>query len=133
MKSKPVAFLLSDLGITKTHSRPHTSDDNPYSESQFKTLKYRPDFPEKVGSIEDAKAFCQIFFSWYNQEHRHTGISLLTPEMVHYGRADTIIRSRQNVLTAAYEARPERFVRNMFLHKPLPEAAWINPPKKAAS
>ncbi len=133
MKSKPVAFLLSDLGITKTHSRPHTSDDNPYSESQFKTLKYRPDFPERFGSIEDARAFCQTFFPWYNQEHRHTGISLLTPEMVHYGRADTIIQSRQNVLTAAYEAHPERFVRKMPLHKPLPEAAWINPPKKAAS
>ncbi len=133
MKSKPVAFLLSDLGITKTHSRPHTSDDNPYSEAQFKTLKYRPDFPERFGSIEDARAFCQTFFAWYNQEHRHTGISLLTPEMVHYGRADTIIQSRQNVLTAAYEAHPERFVRKMPLHKLLPEAAWINPPKKAAS
>jgi len=133
MKSKPVAFLLSDLGITKTHSRPHTSDDNPYSESQFKTLKYRPDFPERFGSIEDARAFCQTFFLWYNQGHRHTGISLLTPEMVHYGRADTIIQSRQNVLTAAYEAHPERFVRKMPLHKPLPEAAWINPPKTAAS
>lgn len=133
MKSKPVAFLLSDLGITKTHSRPHTSDDNPYSEAQFKTLKYRPDFPERFGSIEDARAFCQTFFHWYNQEHRHTGISLLTPEMVHYGRADMIIQSRQNVLTAAYEAHPERFVRKMPLHKLLPEAAWINPPKKAAS
>lgn len=133
MKSKPVAFLLSDLGITKTHSRPHTSDDNPYSEAQFKTLKYRPDFPERFGSIEDARAFCQTFFHWYNQEHRHTGISLLTPEMVHYGRADLIIQSRQNVLTAAYEAHPERFVRKMPLHKLLPEAAWINPPKKAAS
>jgi putative transposase len=133
MKSKPVAFLLSDLGITKTHSRPHTSDDNPYSESQFKTLKYRPDFPERFGSIEDARMFCQTFFPWYNQEHRHTGISLLTPEMVHYGRADTIIRSRQNVLTAAYEAHPERFVRKMPLHKPLLEESWINPPKKAAS
>jgi putative transposase len=133
MKSKPVAFLLSDLGITKTHSRPHTSDDNPYSEAQFKTLKYRPDFPERFGSIQDARAFCQTFFPWYNQEHRHTGISLLTPEMVHYGRADTIIQSRQKILTAAYEAHPERFVRHMPLHKPLPEAAWINPPKKAAS
>lgn len=133
MKSKPVAFLLSDLGITKTHSRPHTSDDNPYSEAQFKTLKYRPDFPERFGSIEDARAFCQTFFHWYNQEHRHTGISLLTPEMVHYGRADMTIQSRQNVLTAAYEAHPERFVRKMPLHKLLPEAAWINPPKKAAS
>jgi putative transposase len=129
MKSKPVAFLMSDLGITKTHSRPYTSDDNPYSEAQFKTLKYRPDFPERFGSIEDARSFCQTFFGWYNQEHKHTGISLLTPEVVHYGRADEVIRSRQNVLTAAYAAHPERFVREMPLHKPLPEAAWINPPK----
>jgi len=133
MKSKPVAFLLSDLGITKTHSRPHVSDDNPYSEAQFKTLKYRPDFPDRFGSIEDARAFCQTFFRWYNQEHRHTGISLLTPEMVHYGKARAIIESRQNVLTAAYDAHPERFVRKQPLHKPLPEAAWINPPKQAAS
>jgi putative transposase len=133
MKSKPVALLMSDLGITKTHSRPHTSDDNPYSESQFKTLKYRPDFPERFGSIEDARAFCQSFFRWYNQEHKHSGISLLTPEMVHYGRADKIIQSRQEVLNAAYAAHPERFVRKMPVHKPLPEAAWINPPKPAES
>jgi putative transposase len=90
MKSKPVALLLSDLGVTKTHSRPHTSDDNPYSESQFKTLKYRPDFPERFGSIEDARNFCQSFFAWYNKEHRHSGIGLLTPECVHYGRAQGV-------------------------------------------
>ena len=129
MRSKPVALLMSDMGVTKTHSRPYTSDDNPYSEAQFKTLKYRPEFPERFGSIEDARAFCQTFFRWYNLEHKHTGISLLTPEMVHYGRADEVIHARQNVLTAAYEAHPERFVKNMPLHKPLPEAAWINPPK----
>jgi putative transposase len=133
MKSKPVAFLFADLGITKTHSRPYTSDDNPYSESQFKTLKYQPDFPERFGSIEDARSFCQTFFPWYNQEHKHSGISLLTPEVVHYGRADEVIRARQSVLTAAYAVHPERFVRKMPLHKPLPEAAWINPPKTATS
>ena len=130
MKSKPVALLLSDLGVTKTHSRPYTSDDNPYSEAHFKTLKYMPEFPEKFGSIEDARAFCQIFFEWYNKEHRHTGISLLTPEMVHYGKADEVIKLRQNVLTVAYNTHPERFVQKMPIHKPLPEAAWINRPKK---
>lgn len=133
MKSKPVAFLLADLGVTKTHSRPHVSDDNPYSEAQFKTLKYRPDFPKRFGSIEDARAFCQGFFRWYNQEHKHTGISLLTPGVVHHGRADEVIQARQSVLTAAYAEHPERFVRKMPLHKPLPEAAWINPPKLVTS
>ena len=92
MKSKPVAFLMSDLGITKTHSRPYTSDDNPYSEAQFKTLKYRPGFPDRFGSIQDARQFCQTFFPWYNQEHHHTGIGLLTPEALHYGKAETIIK-----------------------------------------
>ncbi len=133
MKSKPVALLLSDLGVTKTHSRPHTSDDNPFSESQFKTLKYRPDFPKSFGSIQDARAFCQTFFSWYNQEHRHTGISLLTPETVHYGNAPDVLRQRERVLIAAYNAHPERFVRKIPAPGPLPEAVWINPPKPASS
>jgi len=84
MTSKPVAFLLADLGVTKTHSRPHVSDDNPYSESQFRTLKYRPDFPDRFGSLQDSRSFCQIFFAWYNEEHRHSGIALLTPAMLHY-------------------------------------------------
>lgn len=128
MKSKPVAFLLADLGVTKTHSRPHTSDDNPYSEAQFKTLKYRPEFPGRFGSIEDARSFSQGFFPWYNQEHRHTGISLLTPEMVHYGRAQQIIQARETVLREAYDAHPERFVRKVPAPLPLPVAAWINPP-----
>jgi len=128
MKSKPVAFLLADLGVTKTHSRPHTSDDNPYSEAQFKTLKYRPDFPGRFGSIEDARCFSRGFFPWYNQEHRHTGISLLTPEMVHYGRAHQVLQARETVLRAAYDAHPERFVRKVPEPLPLPTAAWINPP-----
>ncbi len=129
MKSKPVAFLLSDLGVTKSHSRPQISDDNPYSEAQFKTLKYRPDFPERFGSLEDARAFCQVFFTWYNTEHHHSGIGLMTPHLVHYGLAKETFEARQNVLLAAYEAHPERFVRRVPVPLPLPQAAWINPPK----
>jgi putative transposase len=129
MKSKPVALLLADLGVTKTHSRPHVSDDNPYSESQFKTLKYRPDFPDRFGSIQDARSFCQGFFPWYNGEHRHSGIGLLTPEMVHYGKAETVIGQRRIVLASAFAAYPERFVHGRPIPPPLPEAAWINKPK----
>jgi putative transposase len=129
MKSKPVALLLSDLGITKTHSRPHTSDDNPYSEAQFKTLKYRPDFPERFGCIEDSRSFCQDFFPWYNKEHRHTGIGLLTPEAVHYGLAQDIQIARGEVLSTAYELHPERFVKRIPVPPILPEAVWINKPK----
>jgi putative transposase len=129
MKSKPVALLLADLGITKTHSRPHVSDDNPYSESQFKTLKYRPDFPDRFGSAQHARCFCQGFFPWYNCEHRHTGIGLLTPEMVHYGKAEAVIDKRRTVLASAFEAHPERFVRGLPEPPSLPEAAWINKPK----
>jgi putative transposase len=132
MRSKPVAFLLADLGVTKTHSRPHTSDDNPYSEAQFKTLKYRPDFPERFGSIEDARSFCRDFFPWYNTEHRHTGIGLLTPEVLHYGLADEVRAARAAVLKAAYAAHPERFVRKIPVPPVIPEAAWINQPKLAS-
>jgi len=128
MKSRPVALLLSDLGITKTHSRPYTSDDNPFSESQFKTLKYRPDFPQRFGCIEDARRFCQSFFQWYNKEHRHTGINLLTPEAVHHGLAEQILEARGHVLSAAHEAHPERFVNGVPSVKQMPGAVWINPP-----
>ena len=131
MKSKPVALLLADLGVTKTHSRPHISDDNPYSEAQFKTLKYRPDFPKRFGCIEDARGFCQNFFPWYNTGHRHSGIGLLTPEVVHYGLAKDVIRAREEVLRHAYDAHPERFVRQRPMPPALPEAAWINKPKPA--
>ena len=131
MKSKPVAFLLADLGVTKTHSRPHISDDNPYSEAQFKTLKYRPDFPDRFGSLEDARAFCQRFFTWYNTQHHHSGIGLMTPHVVHYGLAHDTFRAREKVLLAAYEEHPERFVRKVPVPLPLPLAAWINPPKPA--
>lgn len=129
MKSKPVALLLSDLGVTKTHSRPHVSDDNPYSEAQFKTLKYRPDFPERFGSIEDSRSFCQDFFPWYNKEHRHTGIGLLTPEALHYGLAKDIQIARGEILRAAYALHPERFVKKIPVPPLVPEAAWINKPK----
>ena len=129
MTSKPVAFLLADLGITKTHSRPHVSNDNPYSESQFKTLKYRPDFPARFASMEEARAFRQQFFPWYNTAHRHSGIGLLTPEAVHYGRAEALHTARRQVLATAYAAHPERFVNQAPEPPPLPTAAWINPPK----
>ncbi len=128
MTSKPVAFLLADLGVTKTHSRPHVSDDNPYSESQFRTMKYRPDFPRRFGSIQDSRAFSQIFFSWYNQEHRHSGIGLLTPAMVHYGQAGEVFQKRQLVLHAAYLLHPERFVRWPPKPLSLPKEVWINKP-----
>jgi putative transposase len=129
MTSRPVALLMADLGVTKTHSRPHVSDDNPYSESQFKTLKYRPEFPERFGSIEDARAFCQRFFAWYNQEHHHSGIALLTPAVLHYGMAEEVIRQRQQVLDQAYARNPERFVRACPKPLPQPTAVWINPPR----
>jgi putative transposase len=130
MKSNLVAQLLANLGVTKTHSRPHVSDDNPFSESQFKTMKYRPDFPERFGSLEDARAFCQTFFEWYNREHRHSGIGYLTPEMVHYGQAKRVLNQRQIVLSAAFEKHPERFVNKHPQPASLPEAVWINPPQK---
>jgi putative transposase len=128
MKSKCVALLLSDMGVTKTHSRPHTSNDNPYSESQFKTMKYRPEFPERFGSIEDARSFCVDFFRWYNQQHHHSGIGLMTPETVHYGLADEITRNRHAALQRAYQLHPDRFVRKQPEPPRLPDAAWINPP-----
>jgi putative transposase len=130
MKSKPVALLLADLGISKTHSRPHVSNDNPYSESQFKTLKYRPDFPDRFNSIQHARAFCQDFFTWYNTEHRHSGLGLLTPEVVHLGRASEVLAARQQALLLAYREHPERFPRGIPTPPRLPEAVWINSPKE---
>jgi putative transposase len=130
MASKPVALLLSDLGVTKSHSRPHVSNDNPYSEAQFKTLKYRPEFPKRFGSIEDARLFTQRFFTWYNDEHRHSGIGYHTPGDVHYGRAQEIQEQRAAVLDDAYRAHPERFVRKPPTPPPLPQTAWINKPEE---
>jgi putative transposase len=130
MTSKPVALLMADLGITKSHSRPHVSNDNPFSEAHLKTLKYRPGFPSRFGSIEDARVFCRSFFGWYNGQHRHGGIGLLTPEMVHRGRGEAVRAARQAVLTDAYAEHPERFVRKLPEPPKLPTAVWINPPRE---
>jgi putative transposase len=128
MIAKPVAHLLADLGVTKSLSRPHVSNDNPYSESQFRTFKYRPDFPDRFGSFEDARAHCGRFFIWYNDDHRHSGIGLHTPADVHYGRAAEIRARRGAVLLDAYTAHPERFVRKIPTPPAIPAVAWINQP-----
>jgi putative transposase len=133
MTSKPVAFMLADLGVTKTHSRPHVSNDNPFSESQFKTLKYRPEFPGRFGSLQDARSFCQEFFSWYNTEHHHSGLGLLTPDVVHTQRAGQVRDLRQQTLDMAYAAQPERFVRKPPQPPALPTEVWINPPQWSES
>lgn len=128
MRSKPVALLLADLGVTKTHSRPYVSNDNPYSESQFKTLKYRPEFPSRFGSAEDGRLFCSGFFDYYNYEHRHSGIGLMTPAVVHYGHAEQLTIARSQTLLEAHRAHPERFVRGTPQPPVLPPQVWINPP-----
>jgi putative transposase len=130
MASKPVAFLLADLGVTKSHSRPHVSNDNPFSEAQFKTLKYRPEFPGRFHSLEQARAFCTDFYSWYNHEHRHSGIGMHTPSNVHHARAPAIQAARARVLTTAYAAHPERFVRRPPQPPTFPTTSWINEPEK---
>ena len=130
MIAKPVAHLLADLGVTKSHSRPHVSNDNPYSESQFRTFKYRPDFPDRFGSFEDARAHCARFFAWYNDDHRHSGIGLHTPADVHYGRAEGMRARRGAVLLDAYAEHPERFVRKPPAPPALPAIAWINQPQE---
>ncbi len=128
MRSKTVALLLSDLGVRKSHSRPHVSNDNPYSESQFKTMKYFPQFPDRFGCIQDTRSFGGGFFGYYNNEHRHSGIGLMTPAMVHYGRAEHVLAARQATLLDAYRDHPERFVRRPPQPPALPRQAWINPP-----
>jgi len=133
MIAKGVAHLLADLGVTKSLSRPHVSNDNPYSESQFRTFKYRPDFPDRFGSFEDGQAHCARFFSWYNDDHRHSGIGLHTPADVHYGRAEAIREQRGVVLLDAYAKHPERFVRKIPTPPALPEVAWINQPGEEAT
>ena len=129
MTSKPVALLLADLGVTQSHSRPHVSNDNPYSEAQFKTLKYRPGFPARFTSIEAARAHCQDFFPWYNSEHHHGGLGLHTAADVHYGQAAAVRAGRALVLTRAYLAHPERFIRKPPTPPDLPGGSWINPPE----
>lgn len=128
MTSKPVAFLLADLGVTQSHSRPHVSDDNPFSEAQFKTLKYRPDFPDRFASIQAARLHCQRFFGWYNDEHRHTGLALHTPADVHYGIAETVRDKRAGILDHAYAAHPERFIHQPPKPPRLHTQTWINQP-----
>ncbi len=128
MRSKPVASLLVDLDVAKSHSRPHVSDDNPYSESQFKTMKYRPEFPQRFGCIEHARSHCQAFFAWYNAQHCHSAIGYMTPHSVHYGLAADMRAVRQATLDTAFLANPNRFKNRRPRLPPMPTAAWINPP-----
>jgi putative transposase len=132
MIAKSVAILLADLGVAKSHSRPHVSNDNPYSEAQFKTLKYRPDYPDRFGGVADARRWGRGFFAWYNDQHHHTGLGLLTPATVHTGRAEIVRHKRQAALQQAYQTHPERFVRGQPQPTKLPEAVWINPPPRPA-
>ena len=127
--AKSLALLLADLGVRKSHSRPYTSNDNPFSEAQFKTLKYQPSYPERFGSLPDARGFCAPFFLWYNTEHRHSSLAYLTPADVHYGRAEPILRQRSEVLRAAFEANPQRYKGRLPSPGTLPKAVWINPPE----
>ncbi len=129
MRSNAVGQLLADLGVTKTHSRPHVSNDNPYSESAFKTLKYRPGFPEKFGSIEDARNYCRDFFFWYNKEHKHSGVAMLTPETVHYKIVEKVVQKRNEVLDEVYEKMPYRFVKGKPKVKKPDNRVWINKPQ----
>jgi putative transposase len=131
MRSLLVAELMSNLGVSKTHSRPHVSNDNPFSESLFKTVKYDPEYPDRFSSIEHGREFSDPFFKWYNFEHRHSGIAMLTPAMVHLGKAPAIIAQRNIVLAQAFERHPERFVKGQPKAEKLPEAVWINPPPPA--
>jgi putative transposase len=128
MTSKPVALLLADLGVTQSHSRPHVSNDTPYSEAQFKTPKFRPGLLRRVDSIEAARAHCQDFFGWYNDQHRHGGLGLHTAADFHYGQAAAVQAARALVLAGAYHAHPERFVRKLPAPPAIPAGSWINPP-----
>lgn len=133
MTSKTLALLLADLGVGQSHSRPYVSNDNPYSEAQFKTMKYRPDYPDHFDSLADARTWTHPFFNWYNNQHRHTGLGLMTPATVHYGQADDLTNRRQIVLSVAYAQHPERFVKGLPIPPQLPAAVWINPPSAKES
>lgn len=133
MKCKPVALLCADLGVTKTHSRPQVSNDNAFSEAQFKTLKYRPDFPKSFGCLEDARAHCVDFFDWYNNDHHHSGLAMFTPADVHFGRVEERRAARQLVMDAAFEAHPERFVNGRPVVAVPRDSVWINPPQNVSS
>ena len=128
MKSLLLSQLLAKLGVTRSFSRPHVSNDNPFSESQFKTMKYQPDFPDRFGSLEDARGFCVPYFDWYNNKHHHSGIAMLTPSDLHLGRAPQILEARRKVLEVAYQLHPERFVKGVPIVPAAPAAVWINPP-----
>ncbi len=130
MTAKTTAQLLADLSIAESHSRPRVSDDNPFSEAHFKTLKYRPGFPDRFGSLQHAQAVCRQLFTWYNTEHRHSGLAYLTPEVVHHGRAQDFLQRRQRVLDQAHATNPDRFIRAAPNVPQLPAAVWINPPEK---
>ena len=129
MTAKSVSQLLDDLGVTKTHSRPYNANDNPFSEAQFKTLKYRPDYPNPFGSAADARSWAHAFFDWYNHQHHHTALGLLTPATVHQGQAAQLTAQRQGTLRIAYNLHPERFVKGVPTPPQPPDAVWINPPK----
>jgi len=129
MTAKPLALLLSDLGVIKSHSRPRVSNDNPYSEAQFKTMKYRPDYPAFFGSLLEARMWAQGFFQWYNHEHKHSALCLLTPAVVHYGHAAGVLRARHTIRQQAYAAHPERFVKGPPALATLPAEVWINRPQ----
>lgn len=133
MKGKPLSQLLLDLGITRSHSRPHTSDDNPFSEAQFKTMKYRPNYPDRFEALDHARQWARTFFGWYNDDFYHSGLNLLTPASVHYGEATAVQQQRQMVMWAAYAAHPARFARGAPVVKGAPNAVWINPPSLAAN
>ena len=130
MKAKATALMLADLGVVKSHSRPHTSNDNPFSEAHFKTLKYQPEFPKRFQTIDEARAFCRRFFAWYNEDHHHAGIGLMTPNQIHFGQAEALYAARQITLDAAFLSTSERFVRQPPKPPQVPTAVWINPPKK---
>ena len=133
MIAKSMTLLMSDLGVNKSHSRPHVSDDNPYSEAQFRTLKYSPSYPDRFGSLADARQWSQRFFTWYNQQHHHTALALLTPADVHYGRSNEKLAQRQLVLQQAFDAHPERFVKGRPKPTQLPDSVWINQPASEIS
>ena len=130
MQAKTTALMLAELGVVKSHSRPHTSNDNPFSEAHFKTLKYQPEFPRRFETIEAARGFCRRFFTWYNEDHHHAGIGLMTPDQIHFGQAEALYAARQATLDAAFLGKPERFVRQPPKPPRIPTAVWINPPKK---
>lgn len=131
MKAKATAQMLADLGVVKSHGRPHTSNDNPFSEAHFKTLKYQPEFPKRFDDIHQAEAFCRRFFDWNNRDHHHAGIGLMTPDQVHYGQADAVHAARQQALDTAFTKNPRRFARKRPQPPRKPEAVWINPPAKS--